>query len=341
MSGTEASGPMANAYSQLSPEARSLYMAVLREPGRVIAAIADEGDRASLHELVEIGLLVPDIEDPGMLVAVDPKQLASALTATWQRKALDLLSRAAALPAEFQELTHAYGNGGNEAHDGGPIEHLHGLAEINRRLVDLMEGSREEVLSAQPGGGSRSFPTEAAIALDTDMLRRGVSRRTLYQPSTRYSAPTRAYVAAMTAAGGEVRTLGEPFTRMIIVDRTAAIIPVSGDQQRAAFIQDEAVIGFMVSLFESFWERAIPFQGGLDVPPEVVSRLRENILRMMLQGIGHRVIARNLGLSERTLARHIAELRDEYAADTLFQLGWKLSESHRTMPLFNDTETPY
>lgn len=74
------------------------------------------------------------------------------------------------------------------------------------------------------------------------------------------------------------------------------------------------------------------------MPPEVLSRLRENILRMMLQGVGHRVIARNLGLSERTLARHIADLREEYAAETLFQLGWKLSESHRALPLFGSDD---
>lgn len=345
MSGADGPGLTANGRGQLSPEARALYKSVVQVQGRVVPAELGEADRPHLRELVDIGLLVPDVEDPGTLVAVDPKQLTAVLTAAWQRKALDLLSRAASLPGDLQELSHAYGAAGSGthasgAHGGGPIEHLHGKTEINRRLADLMDSSAEEVLSAQPGGGARSFPTEAAIALDVAMLRRGVSRRTLYQPSTRYSAPTREYVAAMTEAGGEVRTLGEPFTRMIIVDRLAAIIPISGDTERAAFIQDEAVIGFLVSLFENFWERGIPFQGGLEVPPQVLSRLRENILRMMLEGIGHRVIARNLGLSERTLARHIAELREEYDAETLFQLGWKLSESNRNLPLFTNGDRP-
>ncbi|MGW6917553.1 hypothetical protein ACWGB8_27520 [Kitasatospora sp. NPDC054939] len=339
MGGAEETGLTANGHGRLSPEARTLYKDVLQAHGRLIPAEVASGSECHLRELMDIGLLVPDVEDPGILVAVDPRQLAGALSAAWQRKALDLLSRAVSLPADLQELSHAYGNGGGGAHDGGPIEHLHGKTEINRRLAELMESSTKEVLSAQPGGGARSFPTEAAIALDVGMLRRGVSRRTIYQPSTRYSASAREYVAAMTEEGGEVRTLGEPFTRMIIVDRATAVIPISGDTERAAFVQDEAVIGFFVSLFESFWERAIPFQGGRDVPPEVVSRLRENILRMMLQGVGHRVIARNLGLSERTLARHIAELREEYAAETLFQLGWKLSESHRSLPLFRDSDS--
>jgi hypothetical protein len=140
----------------------------------------------------------------------------------------------------------------------------------------------------------------------------------------------------MTSVGGQVRTLGEPFTRLIVVDRLIAVIPFDGDTERAAVVQDEAVVAYLVNQFDGCWERAIPFLGGNDVPPEVVSRLRANIIRMMLQGVGHRVIARSLGLSERTLARHIAELREEHDAETLFQLGWKMAESHRSLPHFED-----
>jgi FixJ family two-component response regulator len=53
--------------------------------------------------------------------------------------------------------------------------------------------------------------------------------------------------------------------------------------------------------------------------------MRSNILRMMTQGVGHRVIARNLGISERTVARHIADFREEYGSETLFQLGWRMA----------------
>lgn len=261
MGGAEEPGLTASGLGRLSPEARALYKAAVQAHGRLIPAEGDVNEDGHLRELVDIGLLVPDVEDPGTLIAVDPKLLSAGLSAAWQRRALELLSRAVALPADFQELSQAYGQVGRGSEAGGPVEHLHGKTEINQRLAELMESSAKEVLSAQPGGGARSFPTAAAIALDVGMLRRGVSRRTIYQPSTRYSAPTREYVAAMTEAGGEVRTLAEPFTRMIVVDRATAIIPISGDTERAAFIRDEAVIGFFVSLFESCWERAIPFQG--------------------------------------------------------------------------------
>ena len=49
--------------------------------------------------------------------------------------------------------------------------------------------------------------------------------RTLYQHAARRGADTRKYVAAVTAAGAEVRTLDEFFNRLIVVDRRVALIP--------------------------------------------------------------------------------------------------------------------
>ncbi|WP_157032095.1 helix-turn-helix domain-containing protein [Kitasatospora cheerisanensis] len=319
----------------VSAEARELYKSILGTAGRSCPARPEDQRPAPLQELLDIGLLVPDVNDPKVLMAVDPQQLAAGLSASWQRSALELLTRAASLPADLQELSQAYGGGLAADKTGGIVEHISGKAEINRRLAEFGQSANHEVLSAQPGGGARSFPPATAIALDTGMLRRGVARRTIYQPSTRYSAPVREYVAAVTRAGGEVRTLGEPFTRLIVIDRRIAIIPFADDNERAAVVRDEPVIAYLVNTFELCWERAIPFLDGNDVPVEVVSLLRQNIIRMLLQGVGHRVIARNLGLSERTLARHIAELREEYDAETLFQLGWKLAEGHRSKPMMD------
>ena len=71
-------------------------------------------------------------------------------------------------------------------------------------------------------------------------LKRGVKMRTLYQHAARRGADTRKYVAAVTAAGAEVRTLDEFFNRLIVVDRRIAIIPShegarrrDGDQRAA------------------------------------------------------------------------------------------------------------
>ncbi|MFE0458107.1 hypothetical protein ACFW1A_02445 [Kitasatospora sp. NPDC058965] len=306
-----------------SAEAKSLYLRVVAAGGTM--EIDDPLLDAAKNELAELGLLVIGQEKPETVTVIDPNRLATRLSSSWQKQALSLLSQAVALPAAVQELAQAYQAVQRDVRPGGAVEHIHGLIEINERVGMLVDSAQFEALSAQPGGSRRQNLLGPAVAMDRSLLQRGVARRIVYHPSARYSAPTRQYVEQITEAGGEVRTLEEPFTRLFIIDRRVAVIPVKGDTETAAFISDEAMIAYLLDSFERLWERSSPFLGATEVPPEVISRMRTNILRMMSQGIGHRVIARNLGISERTLARHIADFREEYNSETLFQLGWRMA----------------
>ncbi|WP_052391184.1 TrmB family transcriptional regulator [Streptomyces sp. NRRL B-24484] len=330
MSETDEPGLTPRGLGVLSSEARQLYRNVLKSHGRLSPDLeAPEGSKA-LDELLDIGLLVPDTDDPAVLVAVDPEQLSARLTSLWQRKALDLLHRAVALPADLQDLAEDFRT---PRKAGGIIEYVHGKVLINQRLGQLVSGCSEEMLAAQPGGPRPPEALAGVIARDLETLRRGATIRTIYHPSTRYHAPTRDYVASITTAGGRVRTLDEPYTRLIVIDRRTAVIPVVDDLNLAAFIHDQAVISYLIEeVFERNWSRALDFDGSPTVPPQVVSRLRQTIIDLMLKGINHRVIARRLGISERTLARHIAEMREDYQVESLFQLGWVLARSAKESP---------
>lgn len=315
---------------ELSPEAHSLYMRILQAGGRLSAPglLPDLHDGRLVRELQNLGLLVPDVESPGGMIAGDPRQLADSLSSELQTRAVELLARSMTISASLQSLGRAYYSYAGHASGGGAIEYIETGAAINRQLALLLEDCEKEMLTAQPGGGRRAEAIKVAIERDMRFVQRGGTMRTIYQPSARYSAPTVEYVSSVTQEGCQVRTLDEPFTRVIVMDRKVAVIPVSDEDReaRAAFIRDEAVISYIVQLFDSMWDRSIPFTGAREIPPQVVSSMRQQIIRMMLQGIGHRTIARRLGLSERTLARHIAEMREEYGVDTLFQLGWKLAQ---------------
>ncbi|GAA1225805.1 hypothetical protein GCM10009665_15380 [Kitasatospora nipponensis] len=317
--------PAAEGSSIISVEAKALYLHILQQGGSL------EADGAPLsgaqRELLELGLLIPDSPDARVLTAADPDRLAGKLSSLWQTEALALLSRAVAVPTALQDLTRAYGALDRQIEAGGPVEYVRGLAAINQQLDSLVEGADKEVLTAQPGGRRRKISMQGIGQKDLKAVRRGISRRTIYHPSARYSTSTRQYVAEVTAQGAEVRTLAEPFTRLIIIDRSVAVIPTQGNTEKAAFVRDEAVVGYLTDVFDGLWDRSIPFPGSAEVPQEVISRLRGRIIQMLIQGVGHRVIARSLGLSERTLARHIAELREEYDSETLFQLGWRMAQN--------------
>ncbi|GAA0661303.1 helix-turn-helix transcriptional regulator [Kitasatospora atroaurantiaca] len=334
MSETDEPGLTSGGLGVLSAEARELYRSVLRCHGRLTPEESKSADQDHLLELVDIGLLVRDTDNPDVLVAVDPKQLSARLSTAWQRKALDLLSRAVALPADLQELAEDFRT---PEQAGGTIEYVRGKVLINQRLGQLVSSCMEEMLAAQPGGPRPPEALASVITRDLEMLRRGAAIRTIYHPSTRYHTPTREYVTAIAEHGGQVRTLDEPYTRLIVIDRRTAVIPVAEDLNLAAFIHDQAVISYLVEeVFERNWSRGLDFDGTRTVPPQVVSRLRQTIIDLMLKGTNHRVIARRLGISERTLARHIAEMREEYHVESLFQLGYVLARSVHDTPDHKD-----
>ncbi|MFC9325235.1 LuxR family transcriptional regulator [Kitasatospora sp. NPDC057015] len=330
MSGRDDAGLSGSGPGMLSSGAHTLYLSVIRAHGRIARGEVDQRDTSQLLELLDIGLLVPDTDDPSVLVAVDPKQLGSGLSAVWQRQALELLSRAIALPAELNSLAEAFHT---PEPVGGTIEYVRGKALINQRLKHAVASAKEEVLAAQPGGPRPPEALSGSLAGDLEDLRRGVAARTIYHPSTRYHAPTRDYVATITQAGGLFRTLDEPYTRLIVIDRRLAVIPVVEDLNLAAFIHDQAVINYLTDeVFERNWNRGLDFNGGRTVPQQVVSRLRQTIVDLLLKGTNHRVIARRLGISERTLARHLAEMREDYNVESLFQLGYILARSSQETP---------
>ncbi|MFE7191301.1 LuxR family transcriptional regulator [Kitasatospora sp. NPDC057541] len=325
MNGREQSGAAAGAPRILSTDARELYLAVLRKDGRIARKGNDPDESQVFDELLSIGLLVPDLDEPRMLIAADPAQLSASLSLTWQRQALEHLSRAVSLPTELAELAEEFHSPGQS---GGQIEYVRGKALINQRVRQSTAGGLEEALAMQPGGPRPPDVLAANLESDLEVLRRGATMRTIYHASTRYHQPTRDYVTTLAAAGWQFRTLDEPYTRLIIIDRRIAVIPVDDDMSLAAFIHDQSVIEYLAEeVFERNWGRALEFDGHPAVPRQVVSRLRQTIIELLLSGTNHRVIARRLGISERTLARHIAEMREDYNVDSLFQLGYVLGRA--------------
>ncbi|MFD7642968.1 helix-turn-helix domain-containing protein [Kitasatospora sp. NPDC059795] len=308
----------------LSPAARELFLRIINERSGHLEN-RQEFDEETVEELVEIGLLVPETDNPNAFVAADPARLSSALSTRWQHQALDLLSRAISVSSDFSELAEKFHAPGQS---DGVVEYIRGKALINQRVHQLINAGVREALAMQPGGPRPPEMLAAGLEEDLKTIGRGTATRTIYHASTRYHQPTRDYVATLSAVGWQFRTLDEPYTRLMIFDRRVAVIPAVDDMSLAAFVHDQSVIEFLTEeVFERSWGRALEFDGERTVPQEVVSRLRQTIIDLLLSGTNHRVIARRLGISERTLARHIAEMREEYNVESLFQLGYVLGRS--------------
>ena len=165
---------------------------------------------------------------------------------------------------------------------------------------------------------------DVAARRDTAALERGVRMRILYQHSARRSAGTNKYVA-VTARGAEVRTLDEFFNRLIVIDRRTAVIPGAGGPATALVIREPDLLAYLVDIFERTWERGQPFTNrGSAAQRDIAHEQRQISSRMLIKGYADPASAKRLGVSPRTYAGYIADLKEKFEADTRFQLGYKM-----------------
>ncbi|MFG2904149.1 LuxR C-terminal-related transcriptional regulator [Kitasatospora sp. NPDC048286] len=298
--------------------ARQLYLAIIAEGGRVPTAEVADVDRDALQQLIDIGLLMVNRMDR-CFTAVSPRSVSDRLGAELRSEATRLLVRAENLPGALDGLTRAYDAMPRPTDRAGAAVHVEGHVHIRQRISQLVSDCRSEVLTAQPG--HRPADTlQVALLQDVQLLQRGCSLRTIYQPVAFADPPALAYAEEVTRHGSLIRVLDEPFQRLIVFDRSVAVISANDDNSTAAFITDPATITYLVGGFERDWARADTAGAALGQAP--ARTIPDRVGRLLARGLTQRAVATRLGLSERTVAAHISRLRDRYGAQTLFQLGW-------------------
>ena len=306
-------------------EATKLYEEICQRGG--IAAsdyrIAEDGE---LHRafalLVDMGLVIHDSEQDGY-VAEDPTSVQSRVVSPLSQQAARLLAESSQWSAAFSSLTQSWRRA-PQSTGSGSITYLRG-AVITTFLEQLLSECEEEMLTAQPQAGRDPRYLAKAALRDIELLERGAKMRTLYQHSARRSSVTHKYVAAVSARGAEVRTLDEFFNRLIVVDRRVAVIPHQEQVGVAVIVREPAVVEYLVDVFERSWERGRPFTNReTSLLKDIAAEQRAMTMRMLIEGHSDPVSAKRLGVSPRTYAGYVADLKAEYDAETRFQLGYTM-----------------
>ena len=109
--------------------------------------------------------------------------------------------------------------------------------------------------------------------------------------------------------------------RLIIVDRKVAAVPIDPQDATvgALILHDIGTVSAMVALFEAYWRDGRPIPG--DNPTDEYSPMDKTILRLLASGAKDEAVARQLGVSVRTVRRAIATLMERLNADSRFALG--------------------
>lgn len=306
-----------------------VYRTMLAHPGEgfdrigELTGLSEDGLRAQLALLSQLALVRPASEDPNRLHAVSPQIGMKVLLAERQaelaaaQQQLENARYAAEkIIAEFSQI-HDAGN--------GEIERLYHLDEIRDRIRLMCSEVRDEVMTFTPDGAQTAENMEAAKPQDAELLRRGIKMRTLYLDSLRNNPPTIGYANWLAEQGGRVRTVPSLPIRMLIMDRTTALVPVSRDDSSlgAVVLRGEGILAALCGLFESTWERATPL--GSDKTQERDHRgltpSEAEVLKLLAKGHTDESIAKRVGVSSRTVRRIAADLMEMMDARSRFQAG--------------------
>ncbi|MFE3878759.1 LuxR C-terminal-related transcriptional regulator [Kitasatospora sp. NPDC059146] len=305
--------------------ARELYRAILAEGGRIRVGEVRPEDEAAVQQLADLGLLVLRTAD-GTYSAVNPRAVGERIGADLREESARLLARAAAVPDLLDDLTQAYDTAPRRAASGGGVRRVAGLEQIRHLIGQFVRDHPHGLLAAQPGPVHPRAHRDDSLAHTRRYIERGGTVRTLYGPQARSDREHFEFAAEATKAGSQVRVLDAPFNRIIIFDRTVALLPAAPENKVAAVVEDPAVVAHLADVFDQQWQQAEVVDWASLAAGSSPSA-QEQVGRLLARGLTQRAIATRLGLSERTVAGHIARLRELYDAETLFQLGWQMRGS--------------
>ncbi|GAB3262632.1 helix-turn-helix transcriptional regulator [Alteromonas gracilis] len=300
----------------LETSAGELYTRAVAEP---VSRPEDEHEAAAFELLVNLGLLQDEGE--GCWAAVDPATVQANMVAPLGVRAAQMLQEASDWSATMEGLSKRFREVESAAN---PITELRGFRTINRVIEVALDDAAVELLTAAPTVG-RAEAIQEAAARDIRTVKRGVSMRTLYQHSSRKSTAIQGYVDAIQEHGAQVRTLDEFFQRLIVIDRKLAFIPGAEGNQIALAIREPHLVAYLVDIFERYWSRAQPFVDKQETTAATIaSDVRRMTIRMLIEGHADPSSAKRMGVSTRTYAGYIANLKDEFGAQTRFQLGYAM-----------------
>ncbi|MFI9361606.1 erythropoiesis-stimulating protein [Kitasatospora sp. NPDC053057] len=218
----------------------------------------------------------------------------------------------AAIPAHLDRL------------GGHGVEVFRGEADVRQLLEDAATTVRGQVLSMYPGAPRAAPLLVAGRRRDEEVLGRGVSIRTIHSESMLRVPRGRAHLKALRKAGAQIRISATLPYRLIVLDANLAFVPPpnSGDGAEPALVvvRNPDLVSLFVQTFEFCWQEARPAE---TAPPsrQGPTARQYQVLRLMQLGYKDEAIAREIGVSSRTMRRIVRELFEQLDATGRFSAG--------------------
>ncbi|WP_245984854.1 LuxR C-terminal-related transcriptional regulator [Streptomyces tateyamensis] len=300
----------------LTADQERLYLQLLGSYEQSAAQLAQAGgtdpDRAAaaLAALAELGLVERPVPGGTGWRAAAPDV---ALEELLLRRELELRRTR----GRITELLRTHRRSRTETGADELVEIVTGRDSIAELWRSLQLGARDQlrVLDKPP------YIRRADPELELGALGRGVRMRVVYESRVVREPERLAEIHRFTAAGEQARVLPELPLKLALVDDAWALLPVSSgtELQAVVLLRPSSLLDALTGLFELHWSRAMRLPAPeSDEPPQ--DRHRQ-LLALLAAGLTDESIARQMGVSTRTVQRWVRELMDRFGARTRFQAG--------------------
>jgi DNA-binding CsgD family transcriptional regulator len=203
------------------------------------------------------------------------------------------------------------------------MEYVTEPAKISEALFDTAAVAVTEIASTHPG----PVPSDGALSEELERTRyargRGVVVRSIYAECFFRSPNGAKHLRELSALGVRVKLLGSIPLRLIVSDSLAMF--AEPDDDRLAVVRPAFITRAMRQVLEHWWVTATPLDYLVHRLQEGPTPQEQAILRLMSAGVRDEVIAREIGVSIRTLRRTFAALMHKLGAESRFQAGIKAS----------------
>lgn len=215
------------------------------------------------------------------------------------------------------------------------------LAAYNDHLVEVVTGDAVGPRIRQAWASARDqirqfesppyFPLQGATDDALATLARGVTQRVVYsRESLEHPGHLRDVIEPCVQAGEQARVLPSVPVKLVIIDDAYALVSLSIKEadvhNTMLVVQPCGLLSALVALFEQSWQNALPFHGRTTRPGGLPPGDRR-LLWLLAGGASDDVIAREMGISRRTLFRRLAILMARLGAANRFQMALQAQRS--------------
>lgn len=275
---------------------------------------------ASLARLAERQLVHRAGDDAGWFIPAAPDVSIAALVNERQRDLDKVLLAVPDLLAQYHQAIAR----------NDPASRIEVLTEpkgVHTPFIEHMAAAQSEVMIFDCDNNA-TWPVHAdEIEVEAPLLRRGVQCRVIYDLDTVSGGDRLDAIRQLTELGEQSRVVPSLPMKMAIFDRLLALVPLATATNATwsvavLAVRSSRLLDGLINLFEAYWERGPVLSTALAGSSfDPLSAAEHETLELLCTGMKDEAIARQLGISPRTLNRRIIRLMTVLSVSSRFQAG--------------------